>query len=147
MGSVMLPMPRVGFACNWPETGMFAGACYGISVSVRQTIGALDLGGGEFAENCDPVGPKLEFTETGVKLGGREFPCVGYREWVGNWCWNEVAMKAADVADLIMHALSLGCFGVEGAAGPLCDFKDDAPDREQLLKLLRQLQREEVARG
>jgi hypothetical protein len=140
----MLPMPRVGFACNWPETGMFAGACYGISVSVRQTISALDLGGGEFDENCDPVGPKLEFTGTGVKLGDREFPCAGYREWVGNWCWNEVGMKAADVADLVAHALTLKCFDVEGASGPLCDYDPAKHDRDALLKMLRRLQHAEV---
>lgn len=142
-----LPMFMVMFACNLAENGMFSGVCAGINVGVGKTTCALDLGGGEFNEEFECVGPKFEHTAVGVKLGEREFPSQGYQEWVGNWCWNAVMMRAADVADLVIHALSLKCFAIEGASGPLCDFDEKAMGRETLFKLLRQLQHEEAARA
>ena len=36
-----------------------------------------------------------------VRLAGRTYRLLGYAAWVGNWCWDEVALAEEDAVDIL----------------------------------------------
>lgn len=77
-------------ACNYPETGKFA----------RRSDQFRFNRGDHF---IDVDGPSIVFdwyknagNKRRVKVSRWAFPCVGYIQWYGNWCWD--ATKITDEA-------------------------------------------------
>lgn len=55
-----------------------------------------------------------------LQFGRRRFRCTGWREWIGNWCWNGTWMERAEARRFIAYAVSHARFTITG--GPeTCD--------------------------
>lgn len=56
-------------------------------------------------------------SDSRIRISRREFPVLGYKEWVGNWCWDEVLLPPSDGADLLNYLKSIG-WQCEGGMSP-----------------------------
>lgn len=55
-----------------------------------------------------------------LQFSRRRFRCRGWREWIGNWCWNGTWMERAEAKRFIAYAVSYAGFTI--TAGPdTCD--------------------------
>lgn len=81
---------------NDHESGRFAGRLYGMSVDGVLSVDARILG----AESAVSF-PKLRGYE--IRIAGRVFPYVFYREWAGNWCWDAIEAEPDVAADILNH--------------------------------------------
>ena len=82
--------------CNNPDNGMHTGRCDSIEVfaSVKDSDPLLKLHGSSW--RCVRDGSWL-------KIGHQRLFCTGYKEWVGNWCWDAAHVPATfDVARLLV---------------------------------------------
>lgn len=61
--------------------------------------------------------PRFTRGDGWVRISRRKFPILGYKEWVGNWCWDAVSMGAADGAELLNYLRELG-WHCEGGISP-----------------------------
>lgn len=60
-------------------------------------------------------------TEEGaVRISRRVFPIRGYRDWVGNWCWDAIAVKVSVAIELLDYLKELG-WQCEGGDVHLCE--------------------------
>ncbi|WP_422928634.1 hypothetical protein [Singulisphaera sp. PoT] len=99
----------VMFCCNDPDNGMFSHRIDGLDISgLIQLEGPFDIVEDEDG-NEDLVGGTEFETEAGSVIVAREkFPILGYRQWVGNWCWDAAGMEVAAVVSLLNHLKRLG---------------------------------------
>lgn len=67
--------------------------------------------------------PRFSRIENAVRISRRKFPILGYRSWVGNWCWDCITVTPAVGADLLNYIKSLGwhCIGGECRFGDMWD--------------------------
>lgn len=61
--------------------------------------------------------PRFTPLDQAVRISRRTFPILGYRTWVGNWCWDAVSMRADIGADLLNYLRDLG-WQCEGGISP-----------------------------
>ena len=83
-------------ACNDPKNGMHTGRCDSIEIlaSAKSPDALLELHGDSW--RCVRDGSWL-------KIGHQRLFCAGYKEWVGNWCWDAAYVPATiDVARLLV---------------------------------------------
>lgn len=67
--------------------------------------------------------PKFTYLEKAIRISRRKFPILGYKIWVGNWCWDAVSMPAAAGADLLNYLKELG-WQCEGGISPYLEMWD-----------------------
>ena len=89
---------RVMLCCNDPDNGIFDGH-----------LSALEIGPNMSFSSTQWKGPRLAylggdgrtFGHARVRIAGKVFPICGYRNWVGNWCWDCVTMRGETVIELL----------------------------------------------
>lgn len=77
----------------------------------RGVLMSLSIGGDRLTLDSPWIdrGLKCEVGPTRLFLGKRkEWPHVGYRTWVGNWCWDTVYFAPNVAAEVIGFALARG---------------------------------------
>lgn len=85
----------VMFACNNPDNGLFIGRFENL---------ALSFGANGDAQHLSINGPsrKLTFLNGNkLRVCRRTLPIGRRREWVGNWCWDEVTLCPLGTARLL----------------------------------------------
>lgn len=61
-----------------------------------------------------------------VRIGRRKFPIIGYAFWVGNWCWDAIAVSIETANNILAYIQSLRIrdfkkYGLEEAQTELWD--------------------------
>src|SRR4051812_39830985 len=81
------------------------GLCRIEKVSIDETIELEGPYGWEGEEDeSELIGTTpFDANATTVTIGGATFRHCGYREWVGNWCWDSATMDPRTVLDLLNH--------------------------------------------
>jgi len=82
----------IDFACNDPDSGLFAGRASAI------TYGDAEIE----AQNID--GFKFTWLDGAIRIHREVFAIEGCSEWVGNWCWNRFIFRR-DVAKKLLFTL------------------------------------------
>lgn len=102
----------VMFACNSDRNGVFLGRCDAVHID----------------DECIRLhGPWLRLTEPTkdrpwLRFGRRRFGTLGWKEWVGNWCWNAAWMSRDEARRLVAYALKRGFDAEENPLeGPFAD--------------------------
>jgi hypothetical protein len=98
---------RVAFACNDGDNGIFAGRVD--AISIRRNGDGLDMDGG--------ISPRLTIGDGWLRIFRLKLRVHGYKDWVGNWCWNEYVLEQPDVAWLLVTAIRTGKMGFDAADG------------------------------
>lgn len=90
----------VYLACNDPDNGAFAEQLWALKVGENMSFECRYADWAprlRYIVNPNP-GTKLV---CGIVIAGKRFPVEGHRPWHGNWCWDAVAMRGADVLTLL----------------------------------------------
>lgn len=61
--------------------------------------------------------PRFSRLDGAIRVSRRTFPILGYKEWVGNWSWDAVAMGGATGAEFLNYLKFLG-WQSEGGMSP-----------------------------
>lgn len=93
------------------RNGQFAGRVSDICVFGGQVV--FSLVDGDHACRID---------SSRVQIGRLVLPHRGHREWVGNWCWDEVRLSHESVVRLMNWVRDKSTFRLECAAEPLWDW-------------------------
>lgn len=106
MRDPLKPKPARFLLCvNDPANGEPSGRIAGIELCGDGTT-RLDL------EPCKYPEPRFRWVqrkaEKRIRISGREFPYLGSKSWVGNWCWDAVVMSPSVAADLLNHLRTEG---------------------------------------
>ena len=76
---------RIDFACNDPDNGVFAGRVPQIHLPNEM----LSLTAEQWDITSEARCPKLRIEgDEMIVLSGKQWPAVGSRERIGNWCWS-----------------------------------------------------------
>jgi hypothetical protein len=93
----------VNFCCNDPDNGRATGR-----VDTIDADGLIRLTGPDLTYRVNVSGPGT------LRVGRRLFAHHGYREWVGNWCWDAARLTADELARLVNYLRERG-WGCEEA--------------------------------
>lgn len=111
-------------ACNYHRNGSFLGHCDSVEIGAGR--GNFTFGTDWLDEHCLTLtGPRirLQVGKHSAKLGPLVFEQRGYKEWVGNWCWDACFVQRAAVREIAKLLKSRG-WSVESAQGLLCEWFD-----------------------
>lgn len=114
-------------ACNHYRNGMFQG--YVESVSLGCGRGDFRFGT-DYLDNHELTlsGPRVRLafskkSRSRARLGSVVFEFCGYKEWVGNWCWDAMFVERKTVRE-IARTLKSQSWTCESASGLLIDWFD-----------------------
>lgn len=93
----------VSLCVNDPDNGVADGRVSGLSISHL----SIDVESGHWRQSDNPSYEHLA-RENKIRVGRFKYPIFGYRSWVGNWCWDEVALTHDDARRLISHLVDRG---------------------------------------
>lgn len=102
----------VSICCNSPDNGELIGRLCGVDYN------GMDLA--HTGGSC-----KISFPRPSVvRISRRTFQFRTQREWVGNWCWNALAMTRREAHRLVAYLRSQPDWVCEGGPARLCDWYD-----------------------
>lgn len=115
-------MITVSFCCNDPDNGLPLFKVCAIEIHVVGA-GGIELEGPHYPDDGNTFRevekPKdaPHRCDRGFKLGRYIFPCSGWTNWYGNWCWDATRMTGVDVLVLLRTLRKLGwrCVSSESA--------------------------------
>lgn len=82
---------QVMLCCNDPDNGLFDGRLSGLEIGPNMKFSSTQW-----------TGPAIRWVGTnGMRIAGKTFNFDGYRNWVGNWCWDCVTMRGDEVLKLL----------------------------------------------
>lgn len=89
---------RIMLCCNDPRNGIFAHRLSGLEIGPNMSFMAT-----AWYESREP---RMRWIEKdgvthAIAIAGKHFPIVGYRSWVGNWCWDMAVMEGRTVLELL----------------------------------------------
>lgn len=90
---------QVGICCNAPENGAFTGIVESIEFQGHGVDSVLSLQG-----YCR-ISPELGLS---VRIGRHKYAITRWSEWVGSWCWDQLAMTDAEAARLLNNLRKSG---------------------------------------
>jgi len=109
----MSGLVQIHLCCNNPENGMFDGLCRGITLADSE---ALTLESPFLDRHL-----KCEIGRNYFRLGkSRTWGHHGHQQWVGNWCWDSLAVIPSCAADVLNFAISKN-YQVMVVSGALID--------------------------
>lgn len=80
----------VMLCCNNPDNGIFDGKLRALEIGPNMSFYAIQW-----------EGRRIALLDNAIRISGKRFPVNGFREWVGNWCWDCVTMRGSTVLELL----------------------------------------------
>lgn len=90
---------QIMLCCNDHRNGIFAHRLSALEIGPNMTFEST-----RWYESQQPRMRWLMMKEGGtygIAIAGKHFPIVGYRSWVGNWCWDMAVMEGCTVLELL----------------------------------------------
>lgn len=107
-------MIPVDFACNDPDSGLFAGR-----------VGNAEIDGNEIERFGEVAFTEME--DCRFRIHRKVFAFESRKEWVGNWCWNRYWMPVKEANRLVEHLRKNGWQCTTGETRFYERFNTDAP--------------------
>lgn len=88
----------VMLCCNDPDNGNFADRLSALEIGPNMSFHST-----AYYESREARMRWLtkDHVTHGIAIAGKHFPIVGYRSWVGNWCWDMAMMEGRTVLELL----------------------------------------------
>lgn len=84
---------QFGLCCNNPDNGMFQGWA---------DFAHIDWPDGTVSR-MSFSGTKVDYLFPTLQVGRVKANCSNYRDWVGNWCWNEYIINCDDAIKIMEY--------------------------------------------
>jgi hypothetical protein len=116
---------KIALCCNDPDNGSWIGKAEHIEIE------GIEMYGPEVRVNHEnrklkSAGPAAG--DTVLRVGRVLVPCLGYRTWWGNWCWDCASVRAMNALKVLNYLISRG-WKCEQAA---CEVYDAINDGEPI---------------
>ena len=96
---------RVMLACNDPDNGNWTGKADMVEIE------GIELEGRAVSVDHYPRKMRKALSGEGIetlRIGRCVVPSLGYRRWVGNWCWDCAHVRAMNALHILNYLVSRG---------------------------------------
>lgn len=129
----------VDFACNDPDNGIYVGKFH--MMQVRAGADDMDFDGPCYQSDGitfkiieTPIVGSISNQHLFAQVGRLKVPIYGYREWVGNWCWNSISVSWVEALKIINYIGKNKTGGWHMSNGPT-DLFDAFNERHEITPL------------
>jgi hypothetical protein len=96
---------RIDMCCNDPDNGSWTGKAEYIHIQDVELYGPV--------VSVNHEGRKLKSArpaegDTTLRIGRVVVPCLGYKTWYGNWCWDAAAVRAVNALKILNYLIGRG---------------------------------------